>query len=423
MDLATREFVDWFDYLAINYWIIANLVIISIVPPSISKITVSFNKVKHTVNTVLSFEMLESEIQKRWKPCELMKFKLIYKSGDGAEKEIQNFQDLLTLKLNEINLKLVSACFGFSNYKSKPHDATKAAHFKYPDLTIIQSNDTPFITTTFDALLQDKTVLAEATQVQIEIERRCSLIDMTAVSEYTMREFISPILIGALKLVNGVSMMCEKRIVVMSGCGPVDYVMVYQNLNIVLTEAKKEDIEAGMNQNIVQQEVSLESLSHEIASLDTNGKDKKRKYNEIYDIVSKIPTFGIVTNAYQWQFLLVERSRDEDGNIVATIFKSTRHHFGIKLDCEYAKLHQAHQIVILLGIIRDIIKKQILIIDSHQIFQEINKRMKIPVGELMSAVSEKVATADNDDEFLGEEEDEDEEEYIYIYIYISESFP
>lgn len=47
--------------------------------------------------------------------------------------------DLLNLHVNEISMKMLSACFGFSYYKQS--DALKAVHFLIGDLTATELND------------------------------------------------------------------------------------------------------------------------------------------------------------------------------------------------------------------------------------------------------------------------------------------
>lgn len=134
---------------------------------------------------------------------------------------------------NDIALKLVSACIGFSKYTSKEEDALKAVHFRHSSLTIIEPNNAPFAFSTMDEFISIPNNIYEVTYVQNDLNRRISAVNVVNASEYTMREFISPILISALRLVEGVTMMCEKSIVGRFGHGPVDYALSYQWLNIV----------------------------------------------------------------------------------------------------------------------------------------------------------------------------------------------
>jgi hypothetical protein len=81
-----------------------------------------------------------------------------------------------------------------------------------------------------------------------------------------MREFISAILVSALRLVliflkntrnsGRLSLICEKIVVGLHAHGPVDYVVVFDYLDIILTEAKKLEISQGVIQNLLQQSIS-----------------------------------------------------------------------------------------------------------------------------------------------------------------------
>jgi hypothetical protein len=96
-------------------------------------------------------------------------------------------------------------------------------------------------------------------------------------------------------------------------------------IDIVLTEAKKEDIETGVYQNLLQQQASLEvvteifasdtsststsTISGYVGSSDHNSSStgtsssvggKKRRIEDIYNRLSTITTCGIVTTGRLW---------------------------------------------------------------------------------------------------------------------------
>jgi len=72
---------------------------------------------------------------------------------------------------------------------------------------------------------------------------RSEVIDRVMATESTMREYISPIFVGVLRLVlislknsntsGKFSLICEKIVVGLYAHGPVDYVMVFDYLNII----------------------------------------------------------------------------------------------------------------------------------------------------------------------------------------------
>lgn len=122
-----------------------------------------------------------------------------------------------------------------------------------------------------------------------------------------MREFITPILLGALELYGksnkldntDLQLVCEKRVTGFVGNGPVDYIVTYKTMNIILTEAKKDQIDSGVLQNICQQVAGVQ----EIARLLTLTTSKKRKYEEILADIEMIPSYGIVSTGEDWIFM------------------------------------------------------------------------------------------------------------------------
>ena len=142
-----------------------------------------------------------------------------------------------------------------------------------------------------------------------ELLRKVAVLSLITASETTMREFMSPVLIAALLLMENndhLKMHCELPITGEGGNGPVDYVITYNSFDIVLTEAKKLDIAAGMAQNIAQQVASREDFVKGLAPI------KKRKYSELLADVKLIPSFGIVTTGDEWLLLKYFYSTDGD---------------------------------------------------------------------------------------------------------------
>jgi hypothetical protein len=82
------------------------------------------------------------------------------------------------------------------------------------------------------------------------------------------------------------------------GRGPVDYLLKYRNYNIIVTEAKKDDIDGGIAQNVAQlkaaSEVSAIKLMISFNFIQDNIRYKRKRDAEIY---------GIVTDSVHWVFL------------------------------------------------------------------------------------------------------------------------
>lgn len=74
-------------------------------------------------------------------------------------------------------------------------------------------------------------------------------------------------------------------------------------LDIVFTEAKKEDADQGIIQNLLQQRASLEFLSNVLVDTNLGGEERKRKFQEYFDDLRlALPTFGVVSNGTNWIF-------------------------------------------------------------------------------------------------------------------------
>ena len=120
-------------------------------------------------------------------------------------------------------------------------------------------------------------------------------------NESTVREFITPILLAAARIAKDIRLVCEKTISGSKGNGPVDYVAEYKEFNVVITEAKKDNVDTGLGQNIAQLVSSREDYIHNVLGV-------KRKIEEIAPDISSVPSFGVVSTAANWIFTLLEGS-------------------------------------------------------------------------------------------------------------------
>ena len=111
-----------------------------------------------------------------------------------------------------------------------------------------------------------------------------------------MREFISPILVGAIVLLGNlnVKMTAEKNIIGKLANGPVDYDIMYSSFHICIAEAKKVDIAHGIAQNIAQIVASRDVFISQ--------ESKKRKYEDDFSDTKEIPSAGIISTGDEWIF-------------------------------------------------------------------------------------------------------------------------
>lgn len=135
-----------------------------------------------------------------------------------------------------------------------------------------------------------------------ELDARMEVFDLTETTECIMREFIGPVLVGAVRLLgpdSGIKIRSEHKVVGRRGRGPLDYDLLFKSFHIIVCEAKNgKDVTDAIPQNTAQlvacREVSLESQRN---------KRKRDEQSELEAELEKIPSFGIVSTGRSWVFL------------------------------------------------------------------------------------------------------------------------
>ena len=84
--------------------------------------------------------------------------------------------------------------------------------------------------------------------------------------------------------------------------GPVDYVVTFDYLDIVLTEAKKSEMLQGVVQNLLQQRASQEFLTNVLLDFEEVGDSRKRRFEEAFDDIASTSTCGSTTTGSDWIF-------------------------------------------------------------------------------------------------------------------------
>jgi hypothetical protein len=271
----------------------------------------------------------------------------------------------------------------------------------FVDSSLILTDDSVF------PLTAESAIEGAASEVQIELAKRARAINLEEASEYTKREFISPLVIAAVCVCNVseklISMICEKSVVGKHGRGPIDYALLFKRIFVLLTEAKNTDLEGGQAQNIVQQESCRESLANAFVPFVAVGEARKRSFDEVYNVVRTIPTFGIVTTGRQWRFTKVDHSREK-----TKVTKSST--FNLLLDPIADPAQQATQlqnIKVILRLIVGVLECQMVQVNSHakvkELMDNVDPKKVAIMEEAFQAIAEKM-DGDNEDEETKEEE-------------------
>ena len=107
----------------------------------------------------------------------------------------------------------------------------------------------------------------------------------------SVREYISTILIA-----REVKLWSEKEIRGTKATGPLDYAILQKGFHIVITEAKKDNLDSCIVQNLAQMMASTETYLYT-----TNGM--KRGYLEMAGQIAQVPSTGIVSTGKEWILL------------------------------------------------------------------------------------------------------------------------
>ena len=202
----------------------------------------------------------------------------------------------LTSHGRDLTVFIESACKGFSQFTIEDALLYAGATGVSPII-----DNQKFVSAVYDD--DDVTIKPLLDDAFREIMARIPVfgpVDRTQ-NETTVREFITPILLAAARIAKDIRLECEKTISGSKGSGPVDYVAEYKEFNVVITEAKKDNVDSGLSQNIAQLVSSREDYICKVLGV-------KRKIEEMSPAINSVPSFGAVSTATCWIFTLLEGS-------------------------------------------------------------------------------------------------------------------
>jgi len=118
-------------------------------------------------------------------------------------------------------------------------------------------------------------------------------------NEASIREYIGPILLACALIAGNIKMSAEQNIVGKRANGPLDYAMIYKKFFILITEAKKDNLDVGIVQNLAQIVASREEYLRIIADV----AGKKRTYMTMAGQIAQILSTGIISTGEKWMLL------------------------------------------------------------------------------------------------------------------------
>lgn len=181
---------------------------------------------------------------------------------------------------------------------------------------------------------------------------------VTSTNEATRREFISSVLHGVASCYDGKVKVCpEYELSGSHGKGPVDWVIKVGDTIIVVTEAKREDMNQGVSQNAIQLQASSQC------------NKKKRTYNEA---LHEDVMYGIVSTGVEWVIIKLvtsgECNNNDNGNVEVLLSSQTPFIFPIN-ESVFDKEPMLEKLKNLFGQIK-------WVFDSQIESQELSKRVK-----------------------------------------------
>jgi hypothetical protein len=258
--------------------------------------------------TVRTLDELFQAVENRWPTLCLTDYSLKYKF-DPARKDLYELLDFSVLKTDSINhVVVIPDLTGFSK---APKDKPRLLSY----LEVKENNYIIFNEAFQECDFLESQIKAAAKIVVDDLMVRLKVYKpeiSERISEYTCREFISPILVYSVNItidylksqnINpSILLCCEKEILGRRYHGPVDYSLMYDIFDIILTEAKKSDITSGIYQNLLQQHASLEFISNLFTDKNYVGKRRRDEFEEIYNDLKLFGTAGIITTGNLWTF-------------------------------------------------------------------------------------------------------------------------
>jgi len=120
----------------------------------------------------------------------------------------------------------------------------------------------------------------------------------TCVAEASVKEYISSVLLACARITGDVKLFAELDIAGRKGSsGPLDYAILYKQFFLIITEAKKDQLELGVIQNIAQLVASREETLYNLAPYSNNNK---RNYMSMAGDIACIPSTGVVSTGKEW---------------------------------------------------------------------------------------------------------------------------
>jgi hypothetical protein len=275
-------------------------------------VTVKMGKSSAQVHNVGSLDDLFKGIEKEFDTLQKCCYTIECKEQLLDLRDDSN-DNLNFIRNNGKTVKVAQDILGFGDVKLSHIQLNTIFDFASPDSVDIDNSKFPVgtldLTENLKALLQD-------------LKTRVHNVSTDAgTSEATKRELISPIIIYALAAVNAARtkkdasapllLLSDEKWLRGRWChGPLDFAIRVKDYTILVTEARKSQLDDGILQNLAQHCANQEQKANSSLTAGMNFAMRKRKFSESLSKCRKQKSFGVVTTSTEYLFLQV------DGNTV-----------------------------------------------------------------------------------------------------------
>eukprot|EP01039_Chlorochromonas_danica_P005287 gene5287-5822_t len=272
-----------------------------------------------------TYEDLVVQVERVEKWSKLLKYTSYQLKCESNKELFLVREDVSLLPAGPLKIVVVFTAQRFSTAAKNAPEAFSSIGLLFKAVNIIPRRDDMFPCCSAVDLPPNELSVAVDKVLNV-LNDKASVVNLKIASEYTMREFISPILIEVVLLCvriwkrmhpdtqSMLTLVCERLIVGQEAHGPVDYSILFDWFDLILTEAKRDDLDAGIVQNYLQLFASKQFTANTVVDYHVYGSEKKRKYEEAFQRLATIPSYGIVSTGYKWALTSAEGGRIELSN-------------------------------------------------------------------------------------------------------------
>jgi len=272
------------------------------------------------LNDIISYNDLIYKIRTLPKWMKVLKYIGFRLYTENSFVEITNDTTLkaaVSMETSTTKLKIVLKLDSqsFSAWKESHEEALSLIGLHCNRLEFIRRDDSCFPKLSWSQNVTEIDFNAVLLCVTEDIVFRNEVFDQESAPDNNTLEFISPILIGVLRLLKAflkssnidmrLSLLSKKFIIGQHAYGSVDFVMVFEHLEVMITKTKRYEMLKGIVQNLIQQRASQEFFTKCLNIEEQNKNEepsRKRPLQEAFGnhIISE--TCGCVTSGNDWVF-------------------------------------------------------------------------------------------------------------------------